>query len=47
MAKLEEKIESIDHVKDVLWVDDVTDLSFPVEMFPEDTGRRFFRAMRQ
>ena len=43
VAKLEEKIESIDHVKDVLWVDDVTDLSFPVEMFPEDIREAFFQ----
>jgi len=43
VAKLEEKIEAIDHVKDVLWVDDVTDLSFPVEMFPDDIRDAFFR----
>lgn len=43
VAKLEEKIEAIDHVKDVLWVDDVTDLSFPVEMFPEDIRDAFFQ----
>ena len=41
VAKLEEKIEGIEHVKDVLWVDDVTDLSFPVEMFPDDIREAF------
>lgn len=43
VAKLEAKIESIGHVKDVLWVDDVTDLSFPVEMFPDDIKEAFFQ----
>ena len=43
VVKLEEKIESIDHVKDVLWVDDVTDISFPVEMFPDDIREAFFQ----
>ena len=43
VAKLEEKIEGIEHVKDVLWVDDVTDLSFPVEMFPDDIREAFFQ----
>ena len=30
-------------VKDVLWVDDVTDIGFPVEMFPEDIREAFFQ----
>lgn len=42
VAALEKQIEQIDHVKDVLWVDDVTDISFPVEMFPEDIKESFF-----
>lgn len=43
VAKLEEKIEAVAHVKDVLWVDDVTDLSFPEEMFPDDIREVFFQ----
>ena len=28
-ANLEKKLESIDHVKDVLWYDDAVDISVP------------------
>ena len=37
------KSKVLNDVKDVLWVDDVTDLSFPVEMFPDDIRDAFFR----
>ena len=32
--KLEDKFSEIPHVKDVLWYDDVADISLPVEMPP-------------
>ncbi len=35
VQKLEEKFENVAHVKDVLWYDDVADISLPVEMIPE------------
>lgn len=41
-AKLEEQLESIDHVKDVLWYDDAVDISVPTEMIPEDLRKAFF-----
>ena len=42
VQKLEEKISEIPHVKDVLWYDDVTDISLPVDMIPEDLRTAFF-----
>ena len=41
-AKLEKQLESIDHVKDVLWYDDAVDISVPTEMIPEDLRKSFF-----
>lgn len=43
VQKLEEAYSQIDHVKDVLWYDDVADLSLPVEMIPKDLREAFFR----
>ncbi len=43
IQKLEEKFEDIDHVKDVLWYDDVMDISVPVEMLPEEIRNSFFK----
>ena len=40
-AKLEKQLESIDHVKDVLWYDDAVDISVPTEMIPEDLRKAF------
>ena len=34
VQKLEEKFSEVEHVKDVLWYDDVADLTLPVEMIP-------------
>ncbi len=42
VAKLEEKIENVEHVKDVLWADDLVDLSMPVEMLPESIRDALF-----
>ncbi len=42
-AALEEKIESIDHVTDVLWYDDFVDLSFPKEMIPDKLRNMLFK----
>ena len=41
-VKLENKLEKIDHVKDVLFYDDALDISVPREMIPEDLRKAFF-----
>lgn len=43
VQKLEEAYSEIDHVKDVLWYDDVADLSLPVEMIPKNLREAFFK----
>ncbi|MGN0362302.1 MAG: RND family transporter [Bilifractor sp.] len=43
VAKLEKDIEAVPHVKDVLWYDDVADLSLPVDMIPQDLREKFFK----
>lgn len=43
VQKLEDKFSQISHVKDVLWYDDVADLSMPVEMIPKDLREAFFQ----
>ena len=42
-AKLERDLEAIPHAKEVLWYDDVVDLTVPVEMIPDDLREKFFR----
>ena len=42
-AGLEKKLEEIPHVKEVLWYDDVADLTVPVEMLPEELRDKFIR----
>lgn len=42
VQKLEKKFSEVDHVKDVLWYDDVADISLPVEMIPKDLREAFF-----
>lgn len=41
-VKLENKLEKIDHVKDVLFYDDALDISVPTEMIPGDLRKAFF-----
>ena len=41
VQKLEKKFEAVDHVKDVLWYDDVADITLPVEMIPEKYRKVF------
>mgnify|MGYP000865679922 CR=1 FL=1 len=41
VAKLKEKVESIDHVDTVLWYDSVADLSIPMEILPEEITKEF------
>ncbi|MDD7402653.1 MAG: MMPL family transporter [Butyribacter sp.] len=41
-AKIEKQVEGIDHVKDVLWYDDMLDTNIPIEMLPEDLQKSFF-----
>ena len=43
VKELEDEISEVPHVKDVLWYDDVADLSMPVEMIPEKIRKSFFR----
>ena len=43
VKKLEDAFSKVAHVKDVLWYDDVADLSLPVEMLPKDLREAFFR----
>ncbi len=43
VQKLEDAYSEIDHVKDVLWYDDVADLTLPVEMIPKDLREAFFK----
>lgn len=43
VQKLEEAYSEIDHVKDVLWYDDVADLTLPVEMIPKNLREAFFK----
>ncbi|MDD7144236.1 MAG: MMPL family transporter, partial [bacterium] len=40
---LEDKFSEVSHVKDVLWYDDVADISLPVEMIPKDLREAFFK----
>lgn len=43
VVALKEKVESVDHVKDVLWYDDVMDITVPVEMLPKELREAFFK----
>ena len=42
VAKLKEKFQDVEHVKDVLWYDSVADLSIPVSMIPAKFKDGFF-----
>lgn len=42
VQKLEDEISKIEHIKDVLWYDDVADISLPVDMLPKDLRTAFF-----
>ncbi|WP_343208060.1 efflux RND transporter permease subunit [Anaerolentibacter hominis] len=39
---LKEQIKEVEHVTDVIWYDDVFDLSVPIEMLPEDIRTAFY-----
>lgn len=41
VAKLEERIKKVDHVKQVMWYDTIADLSVPMEVLPEDVRNAF------
>lgn len=43
VQKLEDAFSEIPHVKDVLWYDDAVDITFPVEMIPENLRESFFK----
>lgn len=42
VAKLKEKFQDVEHIKDVLWYDSVADLSIPVSMIPAKFKDGFF-----
>lgn len=42
VSALKEKFQDVEHVKDVLWYDSVADISFPVDMIPDDYKESFF-----
>lgn len=39
--QLKEEIQKVEHVKGVLWYDDITDLTLPVEMLPDEINEVF------
>lgn len=41
VQKLEKEFEKVPHVQDVLWYDDVADISLPTEMIPKDIRKAF------
>lgn len=43
VQKIKEAVSKVDHVKDVLWYDDVADLSLPVDMIPKTLREAFFK----
>ena len=43
-AALEADLETINHVKEVLWYDDMLDLSVPVSMIPDSIRNAFLMA---
>ena len=42
VQKLKNKFEGIEHVKKVLWYDDIADISVPTSMMPKDSKNIFF-----
>ena len=42
VQKLEDQLSEVDHVKDILWYDDVADISLPVDMLPSKIKDAFF-----
>ena len=44
VQKLKNKFEEIEHVKKVLWYDDIADISVPTSMMPKDLKDIFFAA---
>lgn len=38
---LKQKMEKVDHVKDVLWYDSILDISIPMEMLPKELNEAF------
>ena len=42
VQKLKQKVEEVDHVKEVLWYDDALDISVPIEMLPEELRNALF-----
>lgn len=41
VARLKEKVETIEHVETVLWYDSLVDLSFPLEFLPDEVVNEF------
>jgi hypothetical protein len=43
VQKLKNQFSEVEHVKDVLWYDDLADISLPVDMIPDDLRETFFQ----
>lgn len=43
VVELKNKLKEVDHVENILWYDDLTDISVPVEMIPQKLREAFFR----
>lgn len=39
---LEEKMEAVDHVKNVIWYDDIADISIPISILPDSIREAFY-----
>ena len=46
VQKLEDEFSQVEHVKDVLWYDDVADITLPVEMIPEKLQKGIYQWRR-
>ena len=45
VVALKEKLEKVEHVEDILWYDDVADISLPVDMLPSKIKDAFFNVI--
>ena len=43
VARLKEKIEAVDHVREVIWYDSFADLSIPVDILPDELKDAFIK----
>ncbi len=41
VVKLKEKIQEVDHVKDVIWYDSIADINIPMDIIPDELYEKF------